>query len=116
MPPPEAACLRFASLPPPVFLSAEMGYSRFVEVGRVAMINYGEDYGKLCVIMNVLDHNRVRPRTSVTVWRRRAAGAAAGAGAGGAPRLWLRSAGAAACAATGTAVLTPSPACFAVSG
>jgi ribosomal protein L14E/L6E/L27E len=36
-----------------------MGYSRFVEVGRVAMINYGEDYGKLCVIMDVLDHNRV---------------------------------------------------------
>jgi hypothetical protein len=38
---------------------AAMGYSRFVEVGRVAMINYGEDYGKLCVIMDVLDHNRV---------------------------------------------------------
>ena len=36
-----------------------MGYSRFVEVGRVAMINYGPDYGKLCVIMDVLDHNRV---------------------------------------------------------
>ena len=36
-----------------------MGYSRFVEVGRVAMINYGADYGKLCVIMDVLDHNRV---------------------------------------------------------
>ncbi len=37
-----------------------MGYSRFVEIGRVAMINYGDDYGKLCVIMDVLDHNRVR--------------------------------------------------------
>ena len=35
-----------------------MGYSRFVEIGRVAMINYGDDYGKLCVIMDVLDHNR----------------------------------------------------------
>ena len=32
--------------------AAEMGYSRFVEVGRVAMINYGEDYGKLCVAMS----------------------------------------------------------------
>ena len=35
-----------------------MGYKRFVEVGRVALINYGEQYGKLCVIMDVLDHNR----------------------------------------------------------
>ncbi len=25
----------------------------------MAMINYGPDYGKLCVIMDVLDHNRV---------------------------------------------------------
>eukprot|EP01047_Picozoa_sp_COSAG01_P055675 COSAG01_NODE_6225_length_3781_cov_1.734655_1_plen_36_part_10 len=36
-----------------------MGYKRFVEIGRVAMLNYGSDYGKLCVIMDVLDHNRV---------------------------------------------------------
>jgi len=35
-----------------------MGYKRFVEIGRVAMLNYGSDYGKLCVIMDVLDHNR----------------------------------------------------------
>jgi hypothetical protein len=32
-----------------------MGYKRFVEIGRVTMLNYGSDYGKLCVIM---DHGR----------------------------------------------------------
>lgn len=37
-----------------------MGYSRFVEIGRVAMINYGDDYGKLCVIMDALGHNRAQ--------------------------------------------------------
>ena len=43
-----------------------MGYSRFVEIGRVAMINYGDDYGKLCVIMDVLDHNRaLRPQSQL---------------------------------------------------
>ena len=43
-----------------------MGYSRFVEIGRVAMINYGDDYGKLCVIMDVLDHNRAqRPQSQL---------------------------------------------------
>ena len=41
-------------------LLSAMGYSRFVEIGRVAMINYGDDYGKLCVIMDVLDHNRAQ--------------------------------------------------------
>ena len=45
----------------PVHLSPRrpMGYTRFVEIGRVALVNYGEQYGKLCVIMDVLDHNRV---------------------------------------------------------
>ena len=36
-----------------------MPYKRFVEVGRVALISYGPDVGKLCTIVNVLDHNRV---------------------------------------------------------
>ncbi|KAK3086084.1 hypothetical protein FSP39_013270 [Pinctada imbricata] len=30
----------------------------FVEVGRVAMIAYGKDKGKLCVIMDIIDQNR----------------------------------------------------------
>merc|ERR1712087_93788 len=35
-----------------------MVFRRFVEVGRVALINYGPDQGKLCVIVDVLDQNR----------------------------------------------------------
>jgi large subunit ribosomal protein L14e len=30
-----------------------------VQVGRVAVINYGPDYGKICVIVDIIDHNRV---------------------------------------------------------
>lgn len=37
-----------------------MSFSRFVQVGRVAVINYGDDEGKLCTIIDVVDHNRVR--------------------------------------------------------
>lgn len=35
-------------------------FRRFVEIGRVALINYGDNYGKLVVITDVVDHNRVR--------------------------------------------------------
>ncbi|QDZ18134.1 ribosomal protein L14 [Chloropicon primus] len=35
-----------------------MPYTRLVEVGRVAMINYGKDYGKLVVIVDIVDHAR----------------------------------------------------------
>lgn len=38
-----------------------MPFSRYVEIGRVALINYGEEYGKLVVIVDVVDQNRVRP-------------------------------------------------------
>ena len=34
-------------------------FKRFVEVGRVALINSGPDEGKLCVIVDVVDQNRV---------------------------------------------------------
>ncbi|KAH9763562.1 Ribosomal L14e domain-containing protein [Citrus sinensis] len=30
----------------------------YVEIGRVALVNYGKDYGKLVVIVDVLDQNR----------------------------------------------------------
>ncbi|KAM1746200.1 hypothetical protein ACFX11_012847 [Malus domestica] len=33
-------------------------FKRCVEIGRVALVNYGEDYGKLVVIVDVLDQNR----------------------------------------------------------
>ena len=35
------------------------GFSRFVEIGRVALINYGPDAGKLATIIDVVDSRRV---------------------------------------------------------
>ncbi|KAH9656156.1 60S ribosomal protein L14-2 [Citrus sinensis] len=35
-----------------------MQFKRYVEIGRVALVNYDKDYGKLVVIVNVLDQNR----------------------------------------------------------
>lgn len=39
---------------------ANMPFTRYVEIGRVALINYGPEYGKLVVISDVVDQNRVR--------------------------------------------------------
>lgn len=36
-------------------------YKRFVEIGRVVLINEGPDQGKLCVIIDVVDQRRVSP-------------------------------------------------------
>eukprot|EP00943_MAST-04B_sp_MAST-4B-sp1_P005878 g5878.t1 len=36
-----------------------MTFTRFVEVGRVALINYGPDMNKLCTIIDVVDQTRV---------------------------------------------------------
>jgi large subunit ribosomal protein L14e len=33
--------------------------TRFVEIGRVVYINYGPDLGKLAVIVDIVDYNRV---------------------------------------------------------
>jgi hypothetical protein len=41
-----------------------MPFKRYVEIGRVALINFGEDYGKLVVISDVVDQNRCPPRRS----------------------------------------------------
>ncbi|XP_030455405.1 uncharacterized protein LOC115676597 [Syzygium oleosum] len=35
-----------------------MPFKRHVEVGKVAHINYGKEYGKLFVIVDVIDQNR----------------------------------------------------------
>jgi large subunit ribosomal protein L14e len=46
-----------------------MVFTRFVEIGRVAMINFGQDFGKLCVIVNIVDTRRVLvdgPETGVS--------------------------------------------------
>jgi ribosomal protein L14E/L6E/L27E len=37
-------------------------YSRFVQLGRVVLLSYGPDSGKLAVILDIVDSNRVRPR------------------------------------------------------
>lgn len=37
-----------------------MPFQRYVEVGRVVIINYGKEYGKLYVITDIVDQNRVR--------------------------------------------------------
>ncbi|XP_066397658.1 large ribosomal subunit protein eL14-like [Miscanthus floridulus] len=47
--------------PPPPLASptaARMPFKRFVEIGRVALVNYGKDYGRLVVIVDVVDQNR----------------------------------------------------------
>jgi len=36
-----------------------MSFKRFVEIGRVVLINYGPDQDKLCTIIDVIDNNRV---------------------------------------------------------
>ena len=35
-----------------------MGFERFVQIGRIALINYGPDEGKLCTIIDVVDQGR----------------------------------------------------------
>ena len=42
-----------------VRLFCAQGYKYFVEAGRVAFINYGEDYGKMVTIVDIADQNRV---------------------------------------------------------
>jgi large subunit ribosomal protein L14e len=39
-----------------------MPFKRTVEIGRVVMVNYGKDTGKLYVISDIVDLNRVRSR------------------------------------------------------
>ena len=41
-----------------------MPFQRYVEVGRVVIINYGKDYGKLYVITDIVDQNRVSRHTA----------------------------------------------------
>ncbi|KAL8486776.1 hypothetical protein ACS0TY_023460 [Phlomoides rotata] len=35
-----------------------MPFKRYVEIGRVTLVNYGKDYGRLVVIVDVIDQNR----------------------------------------------------------
>ena len=34
-------------------------FTRFVEVGRVVLINYGENKGKICTVIDIVDAKRV---------------------------------------------------------
>ena len=36
-----------------------MGFTRFVEIGRIALINFGENQGSLCTIVDILDGQKV---------------------------------------------------------
>ena len=49
-----------------------MPFSRYVEVGRVVIINYGKEYGKLYVISDIVDQNRVSLLRQVrhSTWKR----------------------------------------------
>jgi large subunit ribosomal protein L14e len=40
-------------------MASSSSFTRFVEVGRVAAINYGKEEGKLCVILDVVNSTRV---------------------------------------------------------
>lgn len=35
-------------------------FTRFVEIGRVVLVNYGPDSGKLATVIDVVDGNKVR--------------------------------------------------------
>mmetsp|Transcript_17189 Transcript_17189/g.37281 ORF Transcript_17189/g.37281 Transcript_17189/m.37281 type:complete len:134 (+) Transcript_17189:119-520(+) len=35
-----------------------MGFSRYVEVGRIVLINYGPEAGKLATIIDIVDQNK----------------------------------------------------------
>ena len=35
-----------------------MPFKRYVEIGRVSLVNYGKDYGQLVIIVDVIDQNR----------------------------------------------------------
>lgn len=48
------------SYPPTANMSAaQEAFKRYVEVGRVVLINQGESEGKLAVIVEIVDHNKV---------------------------------------------------------
>lgn len=46
--------------PPRAAMSSEATFKRYVEVGRVVLLNDGPSAGKLATIVEIIDHNRVR--------------------------------------------------------
>jgi len=47
-----------------------MVYNRFVEIGRVVYVRHGEEEGKIGVIIEVVDHNKVQVAGPTTGLRR----------------------------------------------
>ena len=39
--------------------SPSQPFNKYLEIGRVCLINYGPDAGKLCTVLDFVDHNRV---------------------------------------------------------
>ena len=52
--------------PRTVLRTSKMSFNRFVQAGRVCLINYGPLEGKLCVIVDIIDNNKV---SCSAVWR-----------------------------------------------
>ncbi len=48
--------------------SITMPFTRNVEVGRVALCNYGSDFGKLVIITDVVDQNKVNICACIIPW------------------------------------------------
>lgn len=49
--------------------SEKSTFRRFVEVGRVVRLNSGPSTGNLAVIVEIIDHNRVRRDPIITLFR-----------------------------------------------
>lgn len=47
-----------SSIPQTITMPAKEAFKRFVEVGRVVIVNEGESAGKLAVIVEIIDHNK----------------------------------------------------------
>jgi len=49
--------------PSPLPSTRPQPFSRFVQVGRVVLVNFGDNTGKLAIVVTVVDQNKVRPRS-----------------------------------------------------
>lgn len=46
-------------------MPAQQAFQRYVEVGRVVLVNKGESEGKLAAIVEIIDHNKVSTSRSI---------------------------------------------------
>jgi hypothetical protein len=57
--------------PSPLPSTRPQPFSRFVQVGRVVLVNFGDNTGKLAIVVTVVDQNKVRPRSPAALLRMR---------------------------------------------